>query len=184
MNLIIPIGPEDHIQGSHDAPVTLVEYGDFECPHCGRAYPIVKEIQHALGDDVRFVFRHFPLTQLHPRAQAAAQAAKAASRQEKFWEMYDLLFENQEALEPEDLLGHAEDLELDRGKFSEDFQDSAVIQHVHQDFIGGVRSGVSGTPTFFINGVRYDDDLDFETLLASLVAAQESLQSVRDAPRR
>jgi protein-disulfide isomerase len=151
-----PVTAKDHVAGPDDAPVTLVEYGDFECPYCGMAHPIVQKAQQQLGSDLRFVFRHFPLAEAHPHARAAAQAAEAAGAQGKFWEMHDALFEHQDALEAEDILSYAESLGLDRAKFARDLEAPAYAKKVRDDFRSGVRSGVNGTPTFFVNGTRYD----------------------------
>jgi len=166
-----PVGDRDHIQGPADAPVTLVEYGDYECPYCGRAYPIVKEVQAQLGDRLRFVFRNFPLTQLHPHAEHAAEAAESADAQGKFWEMHDTLYEHQRALDDTHLLQYAEALGLDREAFRADMTRHARAERVREDFLSGVRSGVNGTPTFFINGVRHDGAWDAESLLTAI--AQE-----------
>ena len=161
----------DHIQGPADAPVTLVEYGDFECPYCGAAYPIVKEAQARMGDRLRFVFRNFPITTSHLHAEHAAEAAEAASAQGKFWPMHDLLFENQRRLRDRDLRDYAEQLGLDVERFAKEMADHVYADRVHDDFIGGVRSGVNGTPTFYINGARHDDSYDVETLVAALERA-------------
>ena len=146
----------DHIQGSKSAPVTLVEYGDYQCPYCGMAYPIVKSLQHALGKQLRFVFRNFPLSDSHPYAQHAAEAAESAGAQGKFWEMHDALYENQEALEDHDLISYAEQIGIDSHQLAQDLEDGAYKARVREDFRSGVRSGVNGTPTFFVNGRRYD----------------------------
>jgi protein-disulfide isomerase len=151
-----PVTKADHVAGPADAPVTLVEYGDYECPHCGRAYTVVKEIQKELGSRLRFVFRNFPLAEAHPHARLAAQAAEAAAAQGKFWEMHDMIFEHQDALEGEDLLGYAKSLGLDVAKFARDLEAKENVKRVRDDFRSGVRSGVNGTPTFFVNGIRYD----------------------------
>jgi protein-disulfide isomerase len=151
-----PVGADDHAAGPDDAPVTLVEYGDYECPYCGMAHPIVKRAQRALGTQLRFVFRHFPLAEIHPHARLAAQAAEAAGAQGKFWEMHDMLFEHQDALEVEDIVGYAESLGLDLARFSRDLEDGTFAKRVRDDFRSGVKSGVNGTPTFFMNGARYD----------------------------
>lgn len=166
--LTVPVGKHDHIQGKDDAPVTLLEYGDFECPYCGEAYPIVKRIQQELGDDLRFVFRHFPLSQVHPHALQAAYAAEAAGKQDKFWEMHDMLFEHQNALKNEDLVRYADTLGLDTKVFIDDFGSPEVAKKVQEDFMSGVRSGVNGTPTFFIDEVRFDEGYDYGTLLSAL----------------
>ena len=151
-----PVGARDHVAGPDDAPVTLVEYGDFECPYCGMAYPTVKAAQRELGSQLRFVFRHFPLAEAHPHARTAAQAAEAAAAQGKFWEMHDMLFEHQDALETEDLIGYAELLGLDAEQFTRELEAGTYEKRVRDDFRNGVRSGVNGTPTFFVNGDRYD----------------------------
>jgi len=161
----------DHIQGPADAAVTLVEYGDYECPYCGRAYPIVKDIQARMGDGLRFVFRNFPISTSHPHAEHAAEAAEAASAQSRFWPMHDLLYENQERLGDQDLHSYAERLELDLERFDHELAEHVYAARVHDDFLSGVRSGVNGTPTFYINGVRHDDSFDTETLLTALQRA-------------
>ena len=166
--LTVAVGAKDHIQGEQDAPLTLVEYGDYECPHCGAAYPIVKRVQKKLGKSLQFVFRNFPLTESHPHALHAAQAAEAAALQDKFWEMHDKIFENQETLEDDDLLGFAQELKLDEKKWERDFSSDAIESRIEKDFNGGIRSGVNGTPTFFINGVRHDDSFAYPVLLAAL----------------
>jgi protein-disulfide isomerase len=170
-DLTIPVGADDHSQGAGDAPVTLVEYGDYECSYCGAAHPIVKKLQNKMGDKLRFVFRNFPLTQVHPFAEHAAEAAEVADAQGKFWEMHDALFENQDALEDENLTDYAKRVGLDGKKFIEDLQNDAFKNRIRADFTGGVESGVNGTPTFFINGVRYDQEVSYETLLAALESA-------------
>jgi len=169
--LTMPVGTRDHAQGSADAPVTLVEYGDYECPHCGRAYPIVKEVQRRLGSKLRFVFRNFPLAESHPHAQHAAEAAEGAGAHGRFWEMHDALFEHQAALDDRHLIGYAGKLGLDEKVFEHELQTHAHKSRVREDFMSGVRSGVNGTPTFFINGVRFDDSWDPDTLTNALKAA-------------
>jgi protein-disulfide isomerase len=172
--LTLPVGQRDHRQGPENAPVTLLEYGDYECPYCGEAYPIVQEIQRRLGDRLRFVFRNFPLTQSHPHAQHAAEAAEAAAGQEKFWEMHDYLFEHQRALDDAHLVQYAVALNLDEETFKREMIEHVHTNRVHEDFLSGVRSGVNGTPTFFINGVRHDDSYELETLLAAIEGAMPS----------
>jgi protein-disulfide isomerase len=162
-----PVGPDDHAQGPADAPLTLVEYGDFECPHCGRAHPIVKSVRRRLGDQLRFVFRHFPLATAHPHAEHAAEMAEAAAERGKFWPMHDLLFENQHALEDADLVAYAARLGIDPAAL----RSHAFAERVREDFQSGVRSGVNGTPTFFINGVRHQGPWDEESLLEALANA-------------
>ncbi len=175
--LKVPVSPEDHIQGPANSPLSLVEYGDFECPYCGQAYGIVKEAQDALGDDLRLIFRHFPLTQVHPHALGAAQAAEAAGRQGKFWQMHDLLFENQDALGVDDLRQHAERLGLDVDAFAQALGDARLSERIRRDFMGGVRSGVNGTPAFFINDIRHDGGWDAESLIESLRTARSRLHA-------
>jgi len=166
-----PVGPSDHVFGNPDAPVTLVEYGDYECPYCGRAHPVVVEGLRQMGPEARFVFRHFPLAEMHPHAVAAAEAAEGAGAQGEFWPMHATLYENQGALEPEDLLGYAGALGLDVPRFARELATHAHLAKVEANFHSGVRSGVHGTPTFFINGVRHEGGWDAPTLLAALRAA-------------
>ncbi len=169
--LTMPVGPRDHRLGPETAPVTVVEYGDYECPYCGEAHPIVKEIKRRLGDRLCFVFRHFPLTQEHPHSEHAAEAAEAAGAQGKFWQMHDSLFEHQEALDDAHLVLYAVALELDEDRFVPEMAEQVYASRVREDFLSGVRSGVNGTPTFFINGVRHDGSFDLPTLLAAIEAA-------------
>ncbi len=174
--LTMPVTEDrDHIDGPADAPATLVQYGDYECPYCGEAYPIIKEVQARLGDSLRFVFRNFPITTSHPHAERAAEAAEAAAAQGKFWEMHDLLYEKQRRLRDEDLHTYAEQLGLDVELFDKEMTDHAHAERVREDFMSGVRSGVNGTPTFYINGVRHDDSYEIEVLLGALerAAAEE-----------
>ena len=161
----------DHIQGPVDAPVTLLEYGDYECPYCGAAYPIVKEVQARMGERLRFVFRNFPITTSHPHAEQAAEAAEGAANQGRFWEMHDVLYENQSRLGESDLRSYAETLGLDVEQFDKELAEHVHAARVREDFMSGVRSGVNGTPTFYIDGVRHDDSYDIETLLAALERA-------------
>jgi protein-disulfide isomerase len=173
--LTLPVSADrDHIQGPADAPVTLVEYGDYECPYCGAAYPIIKQVQARLGERLRFVFRNFPITTSHPHAERAAEAAEAAAAQGRFWEMHDLLYENQRRLRDQDLHSYAQQLGLDVELFDKEMADHAHAERVREDFMSGVRSGVNGTPTFYINGVRHDDSYDIETLLDALKRAASS----------
>jgi protein-disulfide isomerase len=162
------VGANDHVQGPAKAPVTLVEYGDYECPYCGEAYPVVKALQKRLGEQVRFVFRNFPLAEAHPHAEHAAEAAEAAAAQGKFWEMHDLLYENQDALDDEDLVRYAKALRLDVPRFVKEMEAHAYVERVRADFSSGVRSGVNGTPSFFINGARHDGPFDLRSLLAAI----------------
>jgi protein-disulfide isomerase len=173
--LTTPVNEDrDHMQGPADAPVTLVEYGDYQCPYCGAAHPIVKEVQARMGDRLRFVFRNFPISTSHPRAEQAAEAAEAAAAQGRFWPMHDLIFENQKRLSDRDLRGYAEQVGLDLDRFDRELIEHTHADRVHEDFMSGVRSGVNGTPTFFINGARHDDSYDVETLRAALEGAASS----------
>jgi protein-disulfide isomerase len=167
-----PVDEErDHVQGAADAAVTLVEYGDYECPYCGAAYPIVKEIQARMGERLRFVFRNFPITTSHPHAEQAAESAEAAAAQERFWEMHDLLYENQRRLEDDDLRAYAEQLGLDVERFGSELAEHVHAARVREDFMSGVRSGVNGTPTFYVNGARHDDSYELEILLDAVERA-------------
>jgi Na+/H+ antiporter NhaA len=171
VDLAVPVDPErDHIRGPTEGPVTVVEYGDFECPYCGRAEPVVREL---LADfaDVRYVWRHLPLSDVHPSAQLAAEAAEAAANQDAFWEMHDLLLDHQNDLHPRDLLAYAERLGLDLERFREDLSEQAGASRVEEDVDSADRSGVTGTPTFFINERRHDGAYDVATLSAAVRAA-------------
>jgi protein-disulfide isomerase len=166
-----PLGDHDHVLGLPDAPVTLVEYGDYECPHCGRAHPIVASVLRQLGRPVRFAYRHFPLTEIHPHAEHAAEMAEAAGERGTFWPMHDLLFENQEALEDEDLIEYASQLGIEPGWSVSALKSGRYARRVQEDFMSGVRSGVNGTPTFFINGIRHDGPWDEASLRDALERA-------------
>lgn len=174
MGLIIPVNNDDHIKGREKVPVTLVEYGDFECPDCRQAYPIIKEIYKTEKDKLKIVFRNFPMAQIHPHALHAAYAAEAAAKQKKFWEMHDLLFENQDALEDHSLMFYAKTLNLDLRKFKKDMISEEVKKRVKDDFMGGVRSGVNKTPTFFINGVRFDGPSKLNSLRKAIKNIEQS----------
>jgi protein-disulfide isomerase len=178
--LTMPVNKErDHIQGPADAAVTLVEYGDYECPYCGAAHPIIKEVQARMGRRLRFVFRNFPITTSHPRAEQAAEAAEAAATQGKFWQMHDLLYENQRRLRDQDLRAYAEKLGLDIERFDKDLAAHVHAERIHEDFLSGVRSGVNGTPTFYINGARHDGSYELEPLLRALKRAGASERGTR-----
>jgi Na+/H+ antiporter NhaA len=161
----------DHVRGPADAPVTLVEYGDFECPYCGQAEPVVRELLADFGE-LRYVWRHLPLNDVHPHAQIAAEAAEAAGAQGKFWEMYDLLFAHQSELLMRDLMGYADEAALDSQRFREDLLKRRLASRVAQDVDSADLSGVSGTPTFFINGRRHYGAYDINTLAAAVRAAR------------
>ena len=173
--LTVPVDEgRDHVQGPADAAVTLVQYGDYECPYCGEAYPIVKEVQGRMGERLRFVFRNFPIATSHPHAEQAAEAAEAADAQGRFWDMHDLLYENQRRLRYKDLHEYATQLELDLERFDKELAERVHAARIHEDFMSGVRSGVNGTPTFYINGVRHDDSYETEVLLDALERAAGS----------
>jgi protein-disulfide isomerase len=165
----------DHIQGPAGAAVTLVQYGDYECPYCGAAYPIIKDVQARMGERMRFVFRNFPITTSHPHAERAAEAAEAAAVQGTFWQMHDLLYENQKRLRDQDLRAYAESLGLDLELFDKELAEHVHAERVREDFMSGVRSGVNGTPTFYINGARHDDSYDLDTLLGALERGESEL---------
>ena len=158
----------DHVQGEIEAPITLLEYGDYECRSCAKAQPIVREVQQRLGDDLCFAFRHFPVTPVHPHAQRAAEAAEAANAQGKFWEMHELLFENQYPLDDKILSACAAALGLDQARLIGEVMLEIYARRIHQDFNLGIREGVNGTPCFFINGRRYDGAIRLEPLLVAI----------------
>jgi protein-disulfide isomerase len=166
--LTLPVGKRDHMQGPSSAVVTLVEYADYQCPFCGNVHPIIQQLQKHFGDRLRFVFHNFPQARIHAYAQRAAEAAEAAAGQGKFWEMHDYLFEHQKALDAENLARAAGALGLDKVKFDREVAERFYADRVQQDIQSGIDSGVGGTPTIFINGVRNDGDDDFETLKASI----------------
>jgi protein-disulfide isomerase len=169
--LTLPVGPRDHIIGRADAPVTVVEYGDYECPFCGAAHKVVGKLIHHMPSTMRYVFRHFPLAKIHPHAQQAAEAAEAAAAQGKFWDMHNMLFTNQLALDLQSLVRYAGLLQLNLARFTNDLAKHTYALRVREDFMSGIRSGVNGTPTFFINGVRHDESYDMQTLSAAIQAA-------------
>jgi protein-disulfide isomerase len=154
--LTVPVGPHDHVEGDDHAVVTLVEYGDYQCPYCGQAYPIVKELQKDFGSSLRLVFRNMPLGNVHPFAQMAAEAAEAAATQDKFWPMHDLLYENQDDLKEQSLLRYANEAGADASLVEAALTQGSMRKRVNDDIESGIRSGVNGTPTFFVNGERYD----------------------------
>ena len=176
-----PVSERDHVAGPNDAPVTLVEYGDYECPYCGMAYPILKSVRRALGKRMRFVYRHFPLNETHPHARHAAEASESAAVEGKFWEMHDALFEHQHALEDEDLVRYAKSLGIDATRVEEDLAAGTYTKRVREDFRSGVRSGVNGTPTFFINGARYDGPWADERQFIRALRQAAKIQASSDA---
>ena len=167
----MPVGARDHVNGLATAPVTFVEYGDFECPYTRAVYPIIEALRRRFGAHVRFVFRNFPLAAVHPHAQHAAEAAEAAGEQGRFWEMYQSLFERQDLLTDEALIGYAEALGLDTTRFARELRQHLYAQRVREDVAGGIESGVNGTPTFYINERRHDAPYDLDTLLGVVSAA-------------
>ena len=176
--LVIPVSDRDHVIGSSDAPLTLVEYGDFECPFCGIAYSIVEQMRQRLGADIRFVFRHFPLQESHPHAEHAAEAAEAAGAQGRFWEMHRALFEHQRRLDDPAVEEYASSLGLDMGRFASELSRGVYADRVREDFHTGVRSGVNGTPTFFVNDARYDGQwIKTDEFAADLLRASFAAQS-------
>ncbi len=170
-----PVGPEDHVQGPDNAPVTLVEYGDYQCSYCGDLYPVLKEVQKQMGPKtgvpLRFVFRNFPITSIHPQAFIAAEAAEAAAGQGKFWQMHDKLYENQFDLSAESIVIYAEQVGLDMDRFVREVNDQTYTKRIKHDFQSGVMSGVNGTPSLFLNGERYDGDRDARAIVAALKLA-------------
>jgi protein-disulfide isomerase len=171
----------DHIRGPDDAPVTLLEYGDFECPYCGQAEQAIRELLSSLGADVRYVWRHLPLNDVHPRAQLAAEASEAAAAQGKFWEMYDKLLSHQDALTLNDLVRYAEELGLDTDRFLDELRRREYARRVSEDVASADESGVTGTPTFFINGRRHYGVYDLETLTDAVRAAKSRAHAAQKA---
>lgn len=165
MPLRPPVSENDHIQGRADASVELLQYGDYQCPYCWKAYPIVKRLQESLGDHLKFVFRNFPLSKIHPQAKIAAIASEAAALQNKYWEMHDMLYENHKDLNYKAILTYADALGLNRDLFEKDVANPTLAEKVETDFLGGLRSGVNATPTFFINGEKYTESWEEDHLL-------------------
>jgi protein-disulfide isomerase len=169
--LVPPVNERDHTLGRASAPVSLVEYGDYECPFCGAAQPNVREVLRIAGDTILFAFRHFPLGEIHPHARLAAEAAEAAGAQGRFWDMHEMLYANQRALAPADLLAYAAAIGLDTDRFSEDLELHRYAPVVSEHFLSGLRSGVNGTPTFFVNGLRHDGAYEVQSLLSAVALA-------------
>ncbi len=184
--LRLPVGDRDHIQGSSDARVTLLEFGDYQCPYCGEAYGIVKKVQARFGDDLRFVFRNFPLTEVHPFAEVGAEIVEAAGSQSKFWEMHDFIYEHQSHLSNVNFfLEFAENnLGLDGKQMSEEVASHKYLPRIREDFTTGVRSGVNGTPTFFINDLRHNGDYQFETFVTAIERALKPSVKASPATKR
>jgi len=168
--LRIAVTDADHAQGPADAPVTLVEYGDYQCPYCGAAYPVVQQLQRRFGGDLRFVFRNFPLAELHPHAVGAAMTAEFGASHGRFWEVHDALYENQQQLGAALYDTIVSELGLEPKKLHAALEAQDYLARIRADVNGGVRSGVNGTPSFFVNGVRYDDSPDLETMTEVLTA--------------
>jgi len=170
--LSIPVNEDDHVQGNPTAGCSLVEYGDYECPYCGAAYPIVKRLQNHFGKRLSFVFRNFPLARIHPWAESAAEVAEFAGAHRRFWEMHDLLFENQLRMDQALFLNLADDLNLSTSQLQTAIANHTYRARVRADFAGGARSGVNGTPTFFVNGWRHNGSFDFDSLSESIEQAR------------
>jgi len=174
------VDPErDHVRGAEDAPVTLIEYGDYQCPYCGQAEEVIRELLTSFGDDVRYVWRHLPLNDVHPNAQLAAEAAEAAAAQGEFWPMHDLLLEHQDELRPMHLRHYAEEIGLDLDRFREDLRRREHLPRIAEDVASADESGVAGTPSFFINGRRHSGAYDIDTLGAAVRAARARNRSLR-----
>jgi protein-disulfide isomerase len=170
--LLIPVGPDDHVRGPLDAKITVVEYGDYQCPYCGQAYPIVERLASEFDDSLRVVFRNLPLADVHPHAEAAAEVAEAVALQGKFWQIHDALFENQGDLSDIALRGYEKLVGADVDRVANDIAEGGPRRRVDADFEGAIRSGANGTPTFFVNGVRYDGSWLYEPFseyLSSLI---------------
>jgi protein-disulfide isomerase len=166
-----PVSQRDHVLGPADARVTLVEYGDYECPHCGALHPVIEAARKAFGGNLRFVFRHFPLRSSHPHALAAAKAAEAAGEQGRFWEMHHRLYQQQTQLEDEDLLGHARAIGLDVARFERELAARTHEVRIREDLASVTQSGAKGTPSLFINGELYQGSLDRDDVFAALAQA-------------
>jgi len=169
--LRVPVNSNDHIQGPDNAPVTFLEYGDYECPYCGRTNPVVRRVQRYFGPRLRFAYRHFPLTEIHQHSEAAAETAEYAGAYGRFWEAHDMLFENQDRLGLTLFFAVVRSLGLAEQRLRDALAHGTFADKVRRDFLSGVRSGVNGTPTFFINGVRHDGSYDLETLLTAIADA-------------
>jgi protein-disulfide isomerase len=167
-SLKVPVSQSDHVRGPAHAPITLVEYGDYECPHCGLAYPIVNQVELSFSGRMRFVFRHFPLTEVHPHAEIAAESAEFAGAAGMFWDMHDALFEKQNWLSVPTIFMIGAELELPQAEMRTALATRQCKNKVHNDFRGGIRSGVNGTPAFFINGVRHDGPYDYDYLVSGI----------------
>lgn len=174
--LKVPVSESDHIQNGKNASVTLVEYGDYQCPYCGMAYGVIKQVQEHFKKQLRFVFRNFPLTEVHPYAEMAAEAAEFAADHDKFWEMHDLIFENQKILSLPTIIELATSIELPIDALAAAIEKRAYHARIRKDFLGGAKSGVNGTPTFFINDQRHDGGFHLAELTRAIESAKTSLQ--------
>ncbi|HZU14142.1 MAG TPA: DsbA family protein [Chloroflexota bacterium] len=172
--LAVPVSPNDHTEGPATAPVTLLEYGDYECPYCGQANQVVQAVQQQVGDGLRYAFRNFPLTQIHPYAYGAALAAEAAGAQGKFWEMHNLLYAHQNALGMQNLMRYADQLGLDMDKFRRAMHTDEFAGKIRADIESGLESGVQGTPTFFINGRMYEGPTSPQGLIRAIQEASQA----------
>jgi protein-disulfide isomerase len=170
-NLNLPINDQDHVRGAVTAPVTLVEYGDYQCPYCAAAHPIINDLLRQRADTVRFVFRHFPLTNVHPYAEVAAETAEAAAARDQFWQMHAWLFDHQDQFQPAFVSTFADQLGLPGYKVSREVNEHIYLDRIQRDFAGGVRSGVNGTPSFFVNGRRHDGGYTLGELVEAVDAA-------------
>jgi formate-nitrite transporter family protein len=176
--LVVPISAHDHGRGPVDAKLTLVQYGDLQCPHCAQVHPRLMEIARELSDSLRYVFRHFPLREVHPQAQRAAEAAEAAASQGRFWEMVSLLYANQEHLDDDSLIRYAKKTNLDVGRFKKELSSGVHSARVRSDWLGGVRSGVQGTPTLFIDDEQYEGRFELHSLVGALLKASRGRSAV------
>ncbi|WP_238014112.1 thioredoxin domain-containing protein [Dactylosporangium sp. AC04546] len=173
--LVVPVGPDDHTSGSDSAPVSLVEYGDYQCPYCGMAHAILLDLLRLRQETIRFTFRHFPLTNVHPYADLAAEIAEAAASRGRFFQMHDWLYANQRSINPRQLMVGVDQLGLPSDELADEVGAHVYLDRVRRDFVGGVRSGVNGTPTFYINGVRHDGGYALDELLEAVDVAAESM---------
>jgi protein-disulfide isomerase len=171
--LAAPVNEDDHVLGPATAPVTLVEYGDYQCPYCGMAHPIMKELLRQRPEVVRYIFRHFPLTNIHPYAEVAAETAEAAARRDRFWPMHDWVFDHQDRLDPVHLATGVEEVSLPVDEVIHEVNDHIYLDRIRRDFVSGARSGVNGTPTFYINGVRHDGGYSLPEMLGAVDQAAE-----------
>ncbi len=170
-SLLIPVSEHDHLQGPADAPLTLLQYGDLQCPHCALLHPHLMEIAHELRDSLRLAYRHFPLVEIHPQAPRAAEAAEAAASQGRFWEMVSILYANQDRLDDDSLVRYAKKVNLDARRFKKEMASGVHAARVRADYLGGVRTGVKGTPTLFINGETYQGKFETHALVGALLQA-------------